>query len=149
MQIKPPCTEQTCLSAISSMIGFGPAKEPYSRIDSIKAQQVHLGGSGLTYLYRQMRFYRILKNGSAFVLKAFGWFYLDDDEHLALEYANAGSLKYQIENPRYSGHSLTKIRYIAANLVLGIRFIHSKSIVHQAILANNIKVPRQLTVDCE
>ena len=86
--------------------------------------------------------YTALGNGSPFLLKAYG--FLEDayTKDLVIEWANAeynDLFKLIHENSDYKP-KISKIRYIAANLVLSIEFMHKKGIAHQDIKSENILV---------
>ena len=91
---------------------------------------------------RESLIYSAFGNGSPFLLKAFGFLSNKFLNILVLEWANASYsdlFTFIHRNPRYKP-TISKIRYIAANLVLGIEFMHKKEIVHQDIKVENVLV---------
>lgn len=84
--------------------------------------------------------YTTLANQSPFIAEAFGYFYSAYNDQLVLEWPVAFHFDLLTIIFREKSLSERKIRYIAANIVQGIAFMHSKQIIHQDISPENILV---------
>ncbi|KIO26907.1 hypothetical protein M407DRAFT_47100, partial [Tulasnella calospora MUT 4182] len=85
--------------------------------------------------FRQVVIWRTLKHPN--VLKFYGWCKLDGKIYLVTPWLQAGNIKHFCRSQKLSNiQTLNMIRDVA----LGLRYIHSKDVVHATLSTKNILV---------
>ncbi|XP_068119594.1 protein kinase C theta type-like [Hyperolius riggenbachi] len=90
-------------------------------------------------IFRECQVLETLRKGP-FITQLFGTFQSEDYLYIAMEYMSGGELLELMERLKVADErfDITTLRLFAAQMIIGLEYIHSKGIIHRDIKPNNI-----------
>lgn len=170
----PPACKQTSfeatVDAFNGLVCTPVAKEHLIEAVTLKYFNMLSEDPKVRNLFsNEVNFYsNDLKNNLPFVLRCLGYHEDVKEAKIMFEFAKYNTLQTLIDFQKrahqdsifsisgvftamspvlYHSPSPAKLRYIAANVVLGLAYLHHQGIVHGKLQPDNIFVPKQLTAD--
>ncbi|XP_025115361.1 protein kinase C eta type-like isoform X2 [Pomacea canaliculata] len=92
------------------------------------------------YAYVEEGVLRIGRN-CPFIIRLFNSFQTDNAYYLVMEYASGGNLKEVLE--KYGLLSVDVARYLAAEMVLALQFLHENGVIHRDLKIQNVLLSSQ------